>query len=503
MALRRADAHSLLINDRGRKSKKSVANGGLVQRKSIEPVDYWAFLEEIEAPMWVDLTLEAKYMNQDNDDAWFQMAHPFHRCSSHKLISAFSLSTGGNLNSNFECIKPSSPKLPPSVSRSRGKHYKSRKWGEGSGAVSINKQHPIRILGGKISHTGSFQETKPLSSFTNPKCTAYTRSSFISQRSSRDSVRYNSLKDKSTYGDTKNLCLKASVASEDNSIITHLCNSSKSMSSFRDSQSSSNTKACIVTENNQTTRFSSSMRISHTKSSPSRQHSKMEIKKLKGQKASSSKSSVGSSTKNGKQSKGCKSSPSKSSVGSSLNPKCDIKSATHQETMNKDETPESRNTGRLTHAVHYKVKDSSAKTSTVQAPGLISGSRYGRKASAAISTYQKVSKSKNAPPKALGHLKVNSQDPLKAYRKAKEKVGGDRSSRLARSSKANVPVIHVSGQKAEGKENSVCGIVQDQKASSHGVQKKNDSGLTNLKCWTKGENQRKNQVKEVQKIYFR
>ncbi|PPR96263.1 hypothetical protein GOBAR_AA24414 [Gossypium barbadense] len=37
--------------------------------------DHWAFLEEIEAPMWVDLISETNFSSQDIDDKWFQTSH--------------------------------------------------------------------------------------------------------------------------------------------------------------------------------------------------------------------------------------------------------------------------------------------------------------------------------------------------------------------------------------------------------------------------------------------
>ncbi|KAI8027903.1 hypothetical protein LOK49_LG02G03984 [Camellia lanceoleosa] len=79
-------------------------------RKSVvEPVDQWAFLDEIEAPMWVDLDLEATSGYKDNDDNWFKISHLSHQSSSRQLISAFSRVGKGNTN------KTSSPRLPRSV----------------------------------------------------------------------------------------------------------------------------------------------------------------------------------------------------------------------------------------------------------------------------------------------------------------------------------------------------------------------------------------------------
>ncbi|KAI8027447.1 hypothetical protein LOK49_LG02G03958 [Camellia lanceoleosa] len=97
-------------------------------RKSVvEPVDQWAFLDEIEAPMWVDLNLEATFGYEDKS----------HQNSSRQLISAFSRVGEGNTN------KTSSPKLPRSVSKNNG----IKDWGQSNcSGVASNKHHPIKNL---------------------------------------------------------------------------------------------------------------------------------------------------------------------------------------------------------------------------------------------------------------------------------------------------------------------------------------------------------------------
>ncbi|KAJ0962249.1 hypothetical protein J5N97_030077 [Dioscorea zingiberensis] len=72
--------------------------------------------------MWVDLTLEAQLMKQDIDDAWFQTSHLIHQMPSHCLKSS------SEVQFNSPKMLYQLPKLPDSVSRSRGKDFKSRKW---------------------------------------------------------------------------------------------------------------------------------------------------------------------------------------------------------------------------------------------------------------------------------------------------------------------------------------------------------------------------------------
>ncbi|XP_019450577.1 PREDICTED: uncharacterized protein LOC109352853 [Lupinus angustifolius] len=92
--------------------------------------DHWAFLEDIEAPMWADLTLEAKAnsVGEDMSDGWFSKSHPFHQWSARQLKSMFSHPGEGILTSEVDAQGLASPELPSSVSRSRGKHYISKKW---------------------------------------------------------------------------------------------------------------------------------------------------------------------------------------------------------------------------------------------------------------------------------------------------------------------------------------------------------------------------------------
>ncbi|KAF2285938.1 hypothetical protein GH714_009080 [Hevea brasiliensis] len=129
--------------------------------------DHWAFLEEIEAPMWVDLTLEAMSNYQDINDGWFHTSHVFHQCSSHQLKAAFAHSGEGSISSDIDMKQPSSPKLPHSVSRSRGKHYASNKCGGNGRNLALNKQHPVKVLSGKSSWVNSGSGVSNTSTITS------------------------------------------------------------------------------------------------------------------------------------------------------------------------------------------------------------------------------------------------------------------------------------------------------------------------------------------------
>ncbi|GAB2284578.1 hypothetical protein Dimus_019034 [Dionaea muscipula] len=119
--------------------------------KGSEEIDHWAFLEEIEAPMWVDLIEESKLVtenNSDDDDEWFKTSHLFHQCSARKLRSAFSHPVEGNDKFDFNLRGISSPKLPSSVSKSRGKDYRISIKGK-----DVN--HPVKHLGSRSPGFGA------------------------------------------------------------------------------------------------------------------------------------------------------------------------------------------------------------------------------------------------------------------------------------------------------------------------------------------------------------
>ncbi|KAK7257240.1 hypothetical protein RIF29_31073 [Crotalaria pallida] len=129
---------------------------GIVIKK--KPNDHWAFLEDIEAPMWADLALEveAKPVSEDMSDDWF------HQWSARQLKSMFSHQGEGILTSEVGAQGQASPDLPSSVSRSRGKHYIEKNWGGMNLNNLLDKQQG---LSKRCFQAGSSfgQEVKPKS----------------------------------------------------------------------------------------------------------------------------------------------------------------------------------------------------------------------------------------------------------------------------------------------------------------------------------------------------
>ncbi|XP_035837451.1 uncharacterized protein LOC110897824 isoform X2 [Helianthus annuus] len=96
--------------------------------------------EEIEEPMWADLSV-CDSTNDETDDSWFNISHEFHQCSSRQLISIV-LGPANLINIQ----EPTSPKLPASVTKSRGKNYKIKQWEQRKGKAIPNKQHPVKTF---------------------------------------------------------------------------------------------------------------------------------------------------------------------------------------------------------------------------------------------------------------------------------------------------------------------------------------------------------------------
>ncbi|KAF5206128.1 hypothetical protein FRX31_004283 [Thalictrum thalictroides] len=193
MELKKRSEHSGVGNGGGFQTKeKIVANGSNTTTTTTttadEPIDdHWAFLEEIDAPMWADLSLESKSIDQDINASWFEVVHPFHQLSSLHFLAE------GKVKSDAELLELSSPGLPLSVSKSRGKHYKSRKWRADKLNVSVGKHHPIQSFKakGSLGVPGSCQEVKPKikNSSGNPKCTSRVKGKLVRKGSAFDATR--------------------------------------------------------------------------------------------------------------------------------------------------------------------------------------------------------------------------------------------------------------------------------------------------------------------------
>ncbi|KAK4344542.1 hypothetical protein RND71_034718 [Anisodus tanguticus] len=205
-------------------------------------------VDQIEAPMWVDLTSECKSAYKDMDDEWFHICHPFHQASSRELKSAFSRSGESSINLEHAMQGSCSPKLPHSVSRSRGKDFRSRQWSQGDQRLTLDKKHPVKHLNN--------DKTRSISS------------SITSENGER--------------------CYKQELCVSD---------SSSTVTSEGCVQKSFEVSGPVLGQT--TTGLLSTLRVSLRKSCVTRQASRIEVnvcRQSEGRKSSSSKSSVGSSS---------------------------------------------------------------------------------------------------------------------------------------------------------------------------------------------------------------
>ncbi|OMO80425.1 hypothetical protein CCACVL1_12966 [Corchorus capsularis] len=441
--------------------------------------DHWAFLEEIEAPMWVDLTLEAELSVQDIDDDWFLGNHLFHQCSSQQLKSAFSRSAEEGISLELDLVEAaSSPGLPRSVSRSRGKDYHNKKWKRDQYNGSSNKIQPVKGLNGKFRKvdSGPGQEIKPKLSYISLKSTASSKTSLASELT--ENVKPKSLKPVSMFRGP-----------------------ARSWSPMADKSGETNTRSTLTSENvqqqqqqkffevssrglGQTSGLLSSVRLSLRKSCITRPASRVEINADR------------------RDSRDHKSSSGKSSVGSSSFCGRDVKKSTIAEIKRKEQTPDSRNVARMTEAAKNKMKPSNmCNTSNVRGKVGNRTSRAGGLTTTAKPTCQEATKSKansqTLRSKQSLPLKNNQQKSLVSAAKATKKVGVGRINRVTGGGKENIKGELSQPQKCNGR-----GTVKETSQSPS----QNKGGRTKLVAH-KGRvgNQRevKNSTNFTQKVYFR
>lgn len=292
-----------------------------------------------------------------------------HQCSSRQLISVFPHGEG-IANVELAMQEPSSPKLPPSVSQSRGKTYRSREWGQINSGVVANKRNPVQNLSSKSSRvnlgSGQTMKTKPSN---GPRGNAKTKPNSVCKSSLTGMSGPKYPNPSSIVRDSKTSSSSGAIKEEYQSVSTITSENSENKQQKLlevSSQAVSHTNGLL-----------SALKITLRKSCATRQASRAE-------------------RDGGRQSEGCKSSSGKSSVGSSSHPGYYVKNKTLPASQNKDITPDSRNVMRAPQATTDKVKmPSMSKDSTAKNQDLISKPRGGCKTvAAAKSTHLENAKSK-------------------------------------------------------------------------------------------------------------
>ncbi|PON96529.1 hypothetical protein TorRG33x02_078020 [Trema orientale] len=450
--------------------------------------DHWAFLEDIEAPMWVDLNLEAESKNQDHDDKWFYTSHQFHQCSSRHLKSVlFSHAEDESTGLDFELSGPSSPNLPPSVSKSRGKQYRSKKWKGENKDFSFNKSHPVKVLSGNSScvKPEHGDKIRHKSSFILRKETSTSKSVVACESSSCGKAMSKCSKPLPTCGDPG-----SGLSSE-----TYKVGESNPSSTVT-SESGQQQQLKVMDVSSQafghTSDLLSVMKISLRKSRVMRQATRVEI------------------NNDGKQSKGCNSTSSKSSVGSSSNPRYDVRTSTSTSARAKEATPDSRNVGRMTYVVKSKVSSSgTAKASTTKVEEGASNNRRGGQPN--FGTHREAAKPKvpyrPSGAKALVPSRVNERNSVVAASKPKKKTGTGGSKNLAGDEKENVTGKTAASQKCKGKGTAAGGGSMVSRGHQ-GTQKSLSvkigiAGTIRSKGKVKGEDCLEKPKNSIQGVYFR
>lgn len=268
--------------------------------------------------------------------------------------------------------RPSSPKLPTSVSKSRGKDFMSKKWRTDNQDLSFDKLHPIKVPSQKSSSLklGSCDEIKQKSRFTHLKETTSSKSNLVSDSRLNGNIM-------------RKFSNPVSANEDPTSILSSVANKAKE----------SNTTSTITSESGQEQQQKffdvSSQKFGHTgsflsvarnglrKSGVTRQASRMVIRDDR------------------KQSSGNKSSSSKSSVASSSNCCHDVGSSKSTLVRPKERTPDSRNVGRMTQAAKSKIKYGNVvKLSTMKLGEATSNNRRGVKPNIEKSAHQEAAKQK-------------------------------------------------------------------------------------------------------------
>ncbi|GFZ12565.1 hypothetical protein Acr_23g0009500 [Actinidia rufa] len=408
--------------------------------KSVEPFDHWDFLDEIEAPIWVDLNLEVSSGYEDK----------FHQCSSRQLISMLSREGEGNANMDFGIQPPCSPKLPPTVSRSRGKKYRTREWGHSNFGLSSNKQHPVKNFSSKSSWVMNPVIQNHRSILGDSKTSSSSAAIQEAHNKSASTITYHS----------SSLAVKEFENKSASTITSEICG--------HQHQKSSEVTSQIVTH---TSGLLSALRVNLRKSCATRQAYRVEIV-------------------HGRQSGGHKSSLGKSSVGSSSHPGYDAKNSTFPASKNKDTTPNSRNVTRVPQATKDKVKVSNVlKESTTKTRDLTAKSKWGSKSIAAA----KVCPPGKCKTKAMRLHRVNGQDSVTAAAKADVKVGVNKHNRLG-DGKENAM--------SQRSNNRAVGTVQ-KVTKQIAPQKSDRTGLVVPKGKISGRSEGKSLTNVTQKVYFR
>lgn len=344
------------------------------------------------------------------DDEWFFINHLFHQCSSRQLISAFAHSAGIHVNIEFDILEQSSPELPPSVSNSRGKRYTSRDGLQGKQMLTFGDQHTVKNLNKNSSFVNS-ESTRVAGNRTKKGKNNKLAGSILDSRSE------NNLTENAGQHNIGTVALGDQKFTYSNFSGKGESSSSSTITSEGSGQQQPNSFEISSHVFGHARGFLSALKISLRKSCVTREASRVEVT-------------------NGRLSKGQKSSSSKSSMGSSLSIACDEKILTSRN--DKDITLSDRDV-RMPMTFHNKVDGTKLSNAPSVRPAKLKLSNQSFKAPSINQG--------NAKVKLVPHC-VNRRYTTAAGAKAKEKVVARSSNLIPGGGKENVTGKAASFQKS-------------------------------------------------------
>ncbi|KVI02254.1 uncharacterized protein LOC112501003 [Cynara cardunculus var. scolymus] len=436
--------------------------------KNTDSMDHWDFLEEIEAPMWADLRL-CDLINDEIDDPWFDISHQFHQCSSSQLLSrVFHSGKAGGSNS-ISVQEPSSPKLPSSVSKSRGKSYKTKEWGQRRCMATSNKQHPVKALISKSSRSIESSNTeKPVSRTGKVKENEGLKACSSCESGLTDTSRPKFVKSSS--------CSLARQEQEQE-------NSSQSTVTFDRSERQENKGLEVSFQtSSQTSGLLSSLRISLRRSCATRPAARVVAN-------------------GGRQSEGCKSSSNKSSVGSPLDQGSVSKKITIGDAQNKLITRNRINVARVSQPPRNKSKAPNATKAPASNVRNLSNRQGNKTLASKVTTKGKVQQHTSVGKVLMPH-KVNEQRQM--VDKEAGKVGVGRRTTFLTGIKETASATMATSQKTKSSDKAAQSMGHVQRASKQSLTQKNGGiKLIGLKETTNNRSKDKDTANPARKVYFR
>ncbi|TKY66725.1 hypothetical protein E2542_SST09613 [Spatholobus suberectus] len=483
-------------------TEASKKNGITIKKKTNDP---WAFLERIEAPMWVDLTLEAKSGGVDTgDDDWFNTSHPFHQMSARELKSKFSHTGEEILTSGVDLQGVNSPELPSSVSRSRGKFYNSKKWEGIDLNILLDKQKGLNKRGFQQgSSYGREVKPKSKSNLNKPKGLLSGKLGLAFERNARGKTESmascsnpvsSSSSDHKTGGSTARSTITSENTQKYGNVSSQPCRSSSG-------RSFSPGKSCVTGKVSRIQPQKKCMEMSsQTCDQKSRSSSVISVRRsyVSGK---ASKVEIGGDSM---QSRGRKSSSGKSSVGSCSNPGYEVKFVSRQL---REKITDEKGEVTMNLAVKNRCNPGEiSKTSTISLEEGKSGNRSN--INFAKSAYHRTAKSLVQYPstssKALLQRRVNKENTCTGG--AQEKLRTSKVNNLTGKGKENATRNVTVNQKRIARGVSAGGHVKSHRTTGHNHQQKGDTaGSTALTVVGRDTDQReaKNPINLARRIYLR